>query len=371
MFDLATLRAVADANRAWGAATGLSACDAIAAWLARGGAERGQTIGDLAKVVLTGKGEPRKVSAGLLRAAPDYEAAAARLADCCRRLVRMRALAQMVAALAAGLRAGQVFATAYRDAKRAAGVADFDDLIRWAERLLAEEGMGEWVRYKLDQRTDHILVDEAQDTNARQWRIVKALVDEYFAGAGARGRHRTIFTVGDFKQAIFGFQGTDPQEFEDARRYFRELALAARDAALDLDASPDALPPDFHDLSMETSFRSSPEILAVTDRVIGDLGHEAFGLPERPLPHAAHHSGRPGSVTLWKPFVAEADEGEEGWIAETTRAYAGSASQADQDLARRAVPDREDRQAAPPRGHIDPRPPPGRAGRAAGRASAP
>ncbi|MGQ0659930.1 double-strand break repair helicase AddA [Sphingosinicella sp.] len=323
-FDLVTLRAIADANRAWGAATGLAACDAIAAWLARTGPDRGRTIDELARVVLTGKSEPRKASAGLLRAAPDYEEVAARLGDCCRRLVRIRVLGQMVAALAAGLRAGQVFALAYRDAKRAEGVADFDDLIRWAERLLAEEGMGEWVRYKLDQRTDHILVDEAQDTNARQWRIVEALTEEYFSGAGARGRHRTIFTVGDFKQAIFGFQGTDPQEFERARASFRQLALAARDSALDADTPADVLPPDFHDLSMEKSFRSSPEILAVADRVIGDLGYEAFGLPERPLPHAAHHSGRVGSVTLWKPFVAEADAGEEGWIAETTRAYAGA-----------------------------------------------
>lgn len=320
-FDLATLRAVADANRAWGTATGLSACDAIAAWLASG--DRGQGLGDLARVVLTGKGEPRKVPAGLLRAAPDYEAAAARLAACCRRLLRMRVLASMVAALAAGLRAGQTFAAAYREAKRADGVADFDDLIRWAEQLLAEPGMGEWVRYKLDQRTDHILVDEAQDTNARQWRIVKALVDEYFAGEDARGRHRTIFTVGDFKQAIFGFQGTDPREFEGARGYFRDRAGDARDAAIAADLPEQAWPPGFRDLSIATSYRSSPEILAVTDGVIAELGHEAFGLPERPAPHAAHHAGRPGSVTLWKPFVTDADEGEEGWVAETTRAYAG------------------------------------------------
>lgn len=323
-FDLATLRAIADANRAWGTATGLSACDAIAGWLARDGDGRAHALGDLARVVLTGKGEPRKVSAGLLRVAPDYEETAARLADRCQRLIRMRMLAAMVASLAAGLRAGQSFAASYREAKRALGVADFDDLIRWAERLLAEPGMGDWVRYKLDQRTDHILVDEAQDTNARQWRIVAALTEEYFSGAGARGRHRTIFTVGDFKQAIFGFQGTDPQEFERARRHFRELALAARDTVQRNDDTSEAdWPADFHDLSMETSFRSSPEILAVTDRVIADLGHEAFGLPERPPPHVAHHFGRAGSVTLWKPFVAEAEEGEEGWVAETTRAYAG------------------------------------------------
>ena len=47
---------------------------------------------------------------------------------------------------------------------------------------------------------------------------MQALAAEYFAGASAaEGRSRTIFMVGDFKQAIFGFQGTDPQEFENAR----------------------------------------------------------------------------------------------------------------------------------------------------------
>jgi superfamily I DNA/RNA helicase len=50
--------------------------------------------------------------------------------------------------------------------------------------------MGDWVRYKLDQATDHILVDEAQDTNERQWSIVSALTEEFFAGDSAVPRHR-------------------------------------------------------------------------------------------------------------------------------------------------------------------------------------
>ena len=88
--------------------------------------------------------------------------------------------------------------------------------------------MGEWVRYKLDQRTDHILVDEAQDTNADQWAIVDALAAEYFTGnPRPSDRWRTLFMVGDYKQAIFGFQGTDPKEFEQFR-----ANVAARAGAL-------------------------------------------------------------------------------------------------------------------------------------------
>jgi ATP-dependent helicase/nuclease subunit A len=327
-FDTALLGRIAAANRAWGTATGLDCCDVVASWLAGDSAARGARLETLAGIVLKKDGEPRSIASGLIKADPEYAEHAAALAECCGRLLQMRRTAALVAALAAGLRAGQSFATAYGEAKRVAGLVDFDDLIRWTERLLSTPGMGDWVRYKLDQATDHILVDEAQDTNARQWHIVEALTEEYFAGEGASGRLRTVFTVGDFKQAIFGFQGTDPREFEKTRAYFEAKARAVRDAAIALDLAPDRLPPDFLDLSMDRSFRSSPQVLAVADRIISDLGHEALGLPRAPNRHETKHEGRSGSVTLWQPYTEEAmqaedEAGEEGWISDTVRRYAG------------------------------------------------
>jgi ATP-dependent helicase/nuclease subunit A len=321
VFDRATVEAIAAANRTWGTSTGLNCCDVIGAWLAADGPSRAATLPDLAGVVLKKDGEPRSITSGLLKAEPAYADHAARLVECCRALLTMRAAAGLVALFAAGLRAGQTFARAYGEAKRAQGVVDFDDLIARAEALLLTSGMGDWVRYKLDQATDHILVDEAQDTNERQWNIVRALAFEYFAGEGARGGgedepfgRRTIFTVGDYKQAIFGFQGTDPGSFELARAWF------AREAR--------AIDHDFLDLSMDRSFRSSPPILALVDRFIADLGHEALGLPRRPNPHESHHSGRAGAVTLWQPYSDETAEvsdeaGEEGWVSDTVRRYAG------------------------------------------------
>jgi len=315
LFDLQTLGRIAAANRAWGTATGLDCCEAIAAWQARPNAGRAQSLDEIAALVLTRAGDPRKASAGLLKAAPDYAEHATRLAECCQRLIRMKKVAGMVACVAAGLRAGQTFAAAYASAKRAHGAVDFDDLIRWTERLLLAPGMGEWVRYKLDQATDHILVDEAQDTNEAQWNIVRAIAGEYFAGAGAAHRHRTIFTVGDYKQAIFGFQGTDPASFDVARAWFDREAIG--------------IGREFLDLSMDRSFRSSPPILGLVDRVLADLGHEAFGLPRAPNPHESHHSRRPGSVTLWHPFSLDEAEasneeaGEEGWNSDSVRLYAG------------------------------------------------
>jgi ATP-dependent helicase/nuclease subunit A len=311
-FDLETLRRISAANQAWGTSTGLNCCDVIAAWQAGEGPDRASTLAGLAELVLKKDGEPRAITAGLLKADPDYAAHAAKLVECCQRLLTMRKVADLVAQLAAGLRAGQAFALAYAAAKRAHGVVDFDDLIRWAEDLLLTPGMGDWVRYKLDQSTDHILVDEAQDTNERQWNIVRALAVEYFAGEGASARHRTIFTVGDYKQAIFGFQGTDPKSFDVARAWFSREAGAVERA--------------FLDLSMDRSFRSAPQILQLVDRVIADLGHQALGLPRRPNPHESFHARRPGSVTLWQPYSQESGQdeeaGEEGWISDSTRRYA-------------------------------------------------
>ena len=322
-FDLGLIDRIADANRAWGTATGIKCCHVIAAWRGRSGAERAATLSELADVVLTKAGGPRAIKAGQLKADAGYERLAADLAECCQTLLEMRGKAQLAAALAGGLRAGRAFAFAYAEAKRAAGAVDFDDLIRTAERLLLTPGMGDWVRYKLDQRTDHILIDEAQDTNERQWNIVRALALEFFAGEGARsggeydppGR-RTIFTVGDYKQAIFGFQGTDPAAFEVARAWFGREA--------------EAVATKFLDLSISRSFRSSPAILSFVDAWLDDLGPNGLGLLAPARPHEAHHGSRAGSVTLWAPFTAEGGEGadmeagEEGWIGDSTRRYAAA-----------------------------------------------
>jgi ATP-dependent helicase/nuclease subunit A len=324
-FDCDLLEAIADANRKWGAQMGMGHAETIDNWLALSPIERAASLTDLRKVVLTDKGTAR-VMAGQMKAEPHYEAHAGRLAGLIGELLRLQNGAKLAADMAAGLRAGQAFAAAYTRAKRSAGVADFNDLISWTRGLLAQPGMGDWVRYKLDRRTDHILVDESQDTNRQQWEIVQALASEFFAGAGAvEGRGRTIFMVGDFKQAIFGFQGTDPQEFERARAWVREQSASL--LQVDQDAQAGAAL-EFRDLSIEASFRSAPAVLDVVDAVIEEVGYANMGLPEEPRRHQAHFYNRPGHVELWKPFavadVEEEDEGEEGWLGEDARLYASA-----------------------------------------------
>jgi ATP-dependent helicase/nuclease subunit A len=322
--DCDLLRSVAEANRRWGTSTGLGHAETIEEWLSLTPIERGAKLNDLRKVVLTEKGTP-KVSAGQTKAEPHYETHAGRLANLIAELLRLQNGARLASEMAAGLRAGQAFASAYIHAKRAAGVADFSDLIEWTRGLLQQSGMGDWVRYKLDRQVDHVLVDEAQDTNAAQWEIIRHLVEEYFSGSSeADDRARTLFMVGDLKQAIYGFQGTDPKRFTEAREDFKRRA-AAMSTGDDL-FSYRRSARDFRDLSIAASFRSAQPVLDVVDAVINTVGPTAMALDEA-RPHVAHHQGRPGMVELWRAFAVEespddSDEGEERWISIRDRKYA-------------------------------------------------
>jgi ATP-dependent helicase/nuclease subunit A len=324
-FDCDLLRAVADANRKWGAQTGLGHAEVIEEWLTLTPIERAARLDELRKVVLTEK-DTLRVSAGQARAEPHYETHAGRLAILIGELLQIQNGARLATDIASGLRAGQAFATAYSRAKRAAGVADFNDLIDWTRGLLTQRGMGDWVRYKLDREVDHVLVDEAQDTNAAQWEIIEELVDEFFSGSSeSEDRHRTLFMVGDFKQSIYGFQGTDPRRFVEAREHFRRRSeeLSGAEDLLDLFKGRAH---QFRDLSIASSFRSSQPVLDVVDALIKELGHDALALGEAPPLHVAHHHDRPGQVELWRPFApdleGEGDEGEERWVSLRARQYA-------------------------------------------------
>ncbi|HZU50504.1 MAG TPA: UvrD-helicase domain-containing protein, partial [Sphingomicrobium sp.] len=281
--------------------------------------DRASALPELATIVFTGKGEFRKVQPGQIKADAAYERYCEQLATKIGELVAVQRADKLASDIAAGLRAGQAFSTRYGRAKRAAGVADFNDLIEWSRRLLKQSGMADWVGYKLDRQIDHLLVDEAQDTNSAQWQIIEQLVDEFFSGQSETDhRKRTLFMVGDFKQAIYGFQGTDPRRFLEARTRFRDraLKLSGAEAAT-----------EFRDLSITASFRSAQSLLDVVDRFIKTVGAEALGLREPPPVHCAHHAGRPGFVELWHPFAVEQsaddlDNGEERWISLRDRRYA-------------------------------------------------
>lgn len=102
--------------------------------------------------------------------------------------------------------------SAYKEAKDLRQALDFDDLEWGALQLLQDAA----IRRRWQRQTSALLVDEFQDTNERQRRIVEALSG---VAEGAVGR---LFVVGDAKQSIYRFRGADVT-------VFRKLDRAVRD----------------------------------------------------------------------------------------------------------------------------------------------
>ncbi len=308
--------------RDWNAKGGREGAAFVKQWLASSTTDRTALLDGFMGTLLTKKGEPKSMPTPE-KVDPDFKLRQQELADAVALLAERQAMLDLVELLVPALELGRAFALRWGEAKAREGLLDFDDLIERAAALLGNSDAADWIRYKLDRRFDHILIDEAQDTNAAQWDIVFALIDDFFTGEGASGKTlRTIFTVGDYKQAIFGFQGTSPENFASAREKVREQILQAREGALE--ARERGPIPDWKGLELGQSFRTADVVLQFVNRAIDALGADAFGLDTAPEEH--HGAERPGLVTLWNPVVGEqrdaADEDQQDWLADHERTMA-------------------------------------------------
>ncbi|UNK38138.1 double-strand break repair helicase AddA [Shinella sp. H4-D48] len=255
----------------------------------------------------TGTGSPRSIDRSFLSkkvrdSAPHFEAALlaaqAHVIACDDRLRRFR----MYEATKAALVIAERLTGDYEDLKRARSLLDFDDLIDRTATLLTRDRVSAWVHYKLDQGIDHILVDEAQDTSPRQWQIVKALTDDFFAGETARIAGRTIFAVGDEKQSIYSFQGARPERFAEEGR-----AVARRTQLAETAFSP---------IRLLLSFRSTRDVLSAVDQVFLDPANARGLTPDGgDIVHASNRGREPGAVDVWNVIAAPPGLDEEDWTA--------------------------------------------------------
>ncbi|MGH1398573.1 MAG: double-strand break repair helicase AddA [Alphaproteobacteria bacterium] len=170
----------------------------------------------------------------------------------------------------------------YAATKTQQNALDFEDLIFKSLTLLKSQS--EWVQFKLDEGIDHILIDEAQDTNPEQWQIIQALSAEFFAAHSQSETPRTIFTVGDDKQSIYSFQRASPEEFARMQSHFADKITAANQG--------------WGKIDLNISFRSLQCVLDTVDAV--------FNHAEKDLTHHAFRRGQAGCVELWP--LSESDE---------------------------------------------------------------
>ena len=274
-------------------------------WLARDAAQRAARWGEWSEVFLTDK--------GTVRARLATKDVGARLAEC---LATLQAEAERVAEVEGGRRAARLLAATrallhlgapvlegFAARKRARGLMDYDDLILAAQRLLQDPGSA-WVLYKMDGGLEHILLDEAQDSNPAQWGIAAALTEEFFAGRGVEKAGaqpvRTIFAVGDVKQSIYGFQGADATGFGRWKAHF-----AGRCAAISS---------ELRDVQLKVSFRSTAPVLQLVDAVFA-AGPARAGVVEEgaELLHRPDRIGQAGAVELWPMLEADSAEPPPPW----------------------------------------------------------
>ncbi|WP_455374378.1 double-strand break repair helicase AddA [Limibacillus halophilus] len=223
--------------------------------------------------------------------------------------VRARYFAALEARLSSGLlRMAHATLLIYEDLKQTAAALDYDDQIIKVRDLLAADGLPSWVLYKLDGGIDHLLLDEAQDTSPAQWEVIGALIEEFFDGEGpvAEARRqeglspRSLFTVGDPKQSIYGFQGARPDLFAAKRELYREQA---RDAGV-----------SFQQVPLDMSFRSTEAVLKTVDAVFAPPErHAGVVFQEVWRSHKAYRNGHAGLVELWPPLEPRETEAADPW----------------------------------------------------------
>lgn len=171
--------------------------------------------------------------------------------------------------------AGQAYLDHFQKLKSEQRLLDFTDLEWQTYLLLNHSNNALWVQYKLDQRIEHLLVDEFQDTNPTQWRLILPLLEEIAASDDER--QRSVFIVGDEKQSIYRFRRAEPRLFLAAEKWLHDK--------LDATTCP-----------LSHSWRSSPAIINFVNSVFSQDKMKAL-LPNF-IEHDTHRKDLSGKVTL-------------------------------------------------------------------------
>jgi len=167
----------------------------------------------------------------------------------------------------------ELYLEAADDVKKRKGMIFFQDVRR---ELLALDGvtsrerprlMGNYFSLGLD-RTEHLLIDEFQDTSKGDIQILLPLIDEILSGRGERGE-RSFFAVGDWKQMIYGWRGADREALEESIGDYITGKIITES-------------------SLENNYRSTPLLISFFNELVGHLFEgkektETQKPPEKPV----------------------------------------------------------------------------------------
>ncbi len=151
---------------------------------------------------------------------------------------------------------GEIYLAAADQVKKEKGLIFFSDV---RKSLLALDGIESMERPKLMSnyfslgldRTEHLLIDEFQDTSRGDIAILLPLIDEILSGHGERGE-RSFFAVGDWKQMIYGWRGANREALEMAIGSYLESGIIA-------------------ERSLEYNYRSTPLLISFFNNLVENL----------------------------------------------------------------------------------------------------
>ncbi len=112
-----------------------------------------------------------------------------------------------------------IYKRAVKEINKEFSTLSFLDVTNRLYELLQNEIRRDFLYFRLDSRIEHILIDEFQDTNVLQYKILEPLFEEIVSGYGAK-EFKTLFFVGDVKQSIYRFRGGAKELFGYVREKF-------------------------------------------------------------------------------------------------------------------------------------------------------
>ena len=112
----------------------------------------------------------------------------------------------------------------YQNVLNKENIYDFSDKTWLCYKKLSELVADDWLLYKISNSISHILIDEFQDTNFLQWQIIKIILN----AINDKSDSSTVTIVGDPKQSIYGFRGSEPKLFDICKK-FTSLNFQSKD----------------------------------------------------------------------------------------------------------------------------------------------
>ena len=161
----------------------------------------------------------------------------------------------------------QQYEAVYAKLVRSAGLISFADITTLIAERAADVDQPDaldWrsqVAYRIDQNFDHWLLDEFQDTSRAQWSILRTFIEEVLMDDEAQ---RSLFYVGDTKQAIYGWRGGDADLFREIFDYYENVHEGE---------------------ALTDSWRSTGPVIKMVNSVFGSMDTiaDALKLPEATL----------------------------------------------------------------------------------------